>query len=64
MELSTILEKQEQNVKLEKKARTRLYPPTNPYSLVAIALDIRPAILSMVNMHVVLLIHTWSCNFF
>ena len=47
--MGTILEKQEQKPKPEKTKRTRLYPPTNPYALVAIALDIRPVISSMVS---------------
>ena len=51
--MGTILEKHEQKSKPEKTKRTRLYPPTNPYALVAIALDIRPLISSMVNVHIV-----------
>lgn len=50
-ELGIILEKQEQSTKSVKPKRTRLYPPTNPYALVAVALDIRPIISSMVNIH-------------
>ena len=50
--MGTILEKQEQKSKPERAKRTRLYPPTNPYALVAIALDIRPVISSMVSMYV------------
>jgi len=34
--------------KMEKKKRTRLYPPSNPYSLVAVAADMRTALTSMV----------------
>lgn len=49
--MGTILEKQEQKTKPEKTKRTRLYPPTNPYALVAIALDIRPVTSSMVNIY-------------
>ena len=51
--MATVLEKQEQKAKPERAKRTRLYPPTNPYALVAVALDIRPVISSMVS----LLIH-------
>jgi len=51
--MATVLEKQEQKPKPERAKRTRLYPPTNPYALVAVALDIRPVISSMVS----LLIH-------
>ena len=50
-ELGTILEKQDQSTKSVKPKRTRLYPPTNPYALVAVALDIRPIISSMVSIH-------------
>lgn len=59
-ELGTILEKKEQNSKSETAKGTRLYPPTNPYALVAIALDIRPAISSMVNICDVINTHTCS----
>ena len=57
--MGTILEKQEQKTKPERAKRTRLYPPTNPYALVAIALDIRPVISSMVNICVTIM---YACN--
>ena len=47
-DMANVLEKQEQKIKPERAKRTRLYPPTNPYALVAVALDIRPVISSMV----------------
>ena len=45
----TPIPEQIQGRKVEKKKRTRLYPPSNPYSLVTVAADIRTALTSMVG---------------
>ena len=44
MVLTPIPERVESRKMEKKKKRTRLYPPSNPYSLVAVAADVRAAL--------------------
>ena len=59
MVLTPIPEKVDSKKVEKKKKRTRLYPPSNPYSLVTVAADIRTAVTSMVMC--LMCVHTHAC---